>query len=115
MTSPLALPHSSPGTSTDPSLYSGSMDSYASQPAGTSATSTTDMDDKWKDFSISETLSPRSIESGQVSPGDTERQDSSQNPFDKLKPISTDVTPTVDEPEEVVFASPTSEEGTPVS
>jgi hypothetical protein len=91
------------------------MDSYASMPAGSSNTTTTDLEDKWKDFHVSETLSPTSMDSGQASPGGTIRQDSDYNPFDKLKPIQTDITPSADDSQEVVFDSPTSDNDTPIN
>lgn len=109
---------SSPATSTSPSLASGSMDSYASVVANESVSSN-DLDEKWKEqIGGQEVLSPASMESGEVSPGETERRDSG-NPFDKLKSVVTDL-PTSDaggpnDDEVEIFASPTSEEGTPVS
>ena len=115
-----STPNSSPmplapsrGASTDLSMNSGSMDSYASIPGGTSTTSNTDTEDKWKGLAAEETLSPNSIDSPQISPGGTERQDSDSNPFDKLKPIKTDIKPEQKENETdqdvVLFASPTSD------
>lgn len=68
-------------TSTNPSLTSGSMDSYASVPSSTDATS--DDAQKWKDLAGSASLSPGEMGSD----GGTERQDS--DPFSKLKSIDT--------------------------
>ena len=91
-------------TSTDPSRTSGSMDSYASHPSSTDATS--DDVDKWKDLAGSATLSPWEMGSD----GATERQDS--DPFSKLKLIDTEAGKKAegeDEKGDVVFDSPTSE------
>ena len=89
------------------------MDSYAS--ITTESDTTADPDEKWRDMvGTQETLSPRSIDSGGASPDGTEKQGLLENPFDKLKPISTDVQEDQGGEEETIFASPTSE-GTPVS
>ena len=103
--------------STEPSLTSGSMDSYATHPTS-NATSEHDETQKWKDLTGSAVLSPGEM-AAEDSPG-TERQTS--DPFDKLKPIDTvtgqDGGNEKDEREEtVVFDSPISEEAqaTPVT
>ena len=66
------------------------MDSYASIAADSDTTA--DPDEKWKDIiGTQDLLSPRSIDSGDISPGGTQKLDTLKNPFDELKPISTDV------------------------
>lgn len=95
-------------TSTNPSLTSGSMDSYASQPSSTDATS--DDAHKWKDLAGSAMLSPSEMSDG----GATERQDS--DPMHKtLRRIDTE-SKDKEGQGEVMFDSPTSdgEVGTPV-
>ena len=69
-------------SSADPSLTSGSMDSYASHPSSTDPSS--DDAHKWKDLADSATLSPSEMDSD----GATERQHS--DPFNKLRPIDTE-------------------------
>ena len=88
-------------TSVEPSLASGSMDSYVTNPSSTAATS--DDAQKWKDLAGSAISSPSEIGSD----GATERQDS--DPFNKLKPKDNQ-TGTHGDDEVVMVDSPTSEE-----
>ena len=88
------------------------MDSYASHPpGGTDTSSTTDLDERWKDVAGSATMSPASIHSPQKnSSGETARQLKDENPHTKLKPIRTDLGDGQEEGSEVlIFSSPTSE------
>lgn len=127
-----ALGLSSPGASTNPSLYSGSMDSYASHAGrGTESTAhTSDLDNEWKDLGEDTMLSPQAIDGSDAEDAEeTQRgmtreggpRKKAENPFDKLHPIQTDTSASQQPDDEtdpispvMVFDSPTSEDSTPV-
>jgi hypothetical protein len=100
----------SPGTSTAPSLTSGSMDSYASVPAtGTDATETSEHDEdyhrRWKEVAGDPVMSPQPIDDGDHNSPSTERQ--SSNPFDNIGRSSGDKREGTEDEGTVIVDSPT--------